>query len=175
MDDCIHKSVNVNYEVAQGSDPSDPNCVRKFQCNDCGKSLSRDEVAARLAAGGDLFDAACIERKSVIKPRKFWQIHLSTAFILMIFFGIIIGANVTPHADYDWDRNARGYEYFTRGYPAPFHVWRTFTEPSGEQVVLYDKLVPYGLFMNVLTILPVVMFVAFFSELIARNREATKS
>jgi hypothetical protein len=174
MSDCKHISVTVEYEFAEGTLPPAGNCIRKFRCSDCGKALSADDVAERIAPDGDLFDKDCITIANVAAPRRFWQFHLSTAFILMISIGGVLGANVmVVNDDIRTDQNL-GPKYFKRGFPATFETWGVVTNPKGEQSLLYERYHIEGLIMNVFMLLPVLMFIAFFSELVARNHEARK-
>jgi hypothetical protein len=117
-----------------------------------------------------------------IPKRPFWQIHLSTAIIIMMVGGVLLGLNFTERlVDNELIRDAE-----VKGWPFPVITYAEWPSPAGKPVLLagnparvkhyleIPKWHSNGIAMNALLGVLFLTATASVSEFAVRHREARK-
>jgi hypothetical protein len=109
------------------------------------------------------------------KKRRFWQLHLSTAVLLMIGTGCLLGAQMNEHY------RSPGSDELMRGIPFPMFIRIANPKPgihySFETCGIYHADNGWNYFLlvaNILLCVIVLIVVAVCSEYLIRRREGSK-
>jgi hypothetical protein len=117
------------------------------------------------------------------KKRRFWQLHLSTAVLLMFGAGGFLWLNSFPHRFYPWADMPENY-FYQYGWPTVF-----YTDPEPALVMgiplgtALDRFIrevgqrevsTLHVVVNVLVALPCLASLAFACEWLIRRREGRK-
>ena len=109
------------------------------------------------------------------KPRHWFQIHLSTAVVLMFVAGTIMWLNTIPGIGWSGGVNigptrpGEGYSFL--GWP----YWnRLLVFTTSSEKLIGDQWIDVGIYYDVLTAIGILAGTAFACELCIRRREARK-
>jgi len=114
------------------------------------------------------------------RPRPFWQIHLSTAIVLMFVAGGLMCANMTPKIIVGYhDFQLSGTDWYRFGYQTlygwPFHCYSSYKfnpdQGSFDQVTATET---YMLAADAIFAVAQVLLAAFIMEAITRRKESDR-
>ncbi|MEI6235981.1 MAG: hypothetical protein WCT04_23245 [Planctomycetota bacterium] len=103
-------------------------------------------------------------------PRKRFQIHLSTAIVMMFVAGGLIWANVTGRFAYHIERSA----CYAFGWPLPVMIEYHDLVPSQEKEVPYREVSELAICCNIIVAVIILGFVCFICEEHTRDRATRK-
>jgi len=110
------------------------------------------------------------------KKRRFWQLHLSTAVLLMFVSGSLVGSNTRDRDPVYWDSYFRGLRRVPTGWPFEFKQ-RFETYDAENDKVLNAEEGPcnvWSLAGDIFTAIGICSSVAFISEWLIRRREGRR-